>query len=234
LAVLLAGCPQRPDESAWSQVPTADDPVLQIADIDVTAGELDRFVPYIRGVDPALSKAFIRRTVLKDFWLLGAVVRAVASKERVAQARRRAENVATAVAQAGGTVDALRRIGAQYGGEESGDYLSPLNSLAADALEQVFTIAVGQTTGAIHSVWGSAVLGVVDERRRTVLQRKIYTVHFPYLATETTKSEVLTALDALLGAEAWVHPLYRDDLGSLFPILRPDPLRELHRKPKKP
>jgi hypothetical protein len=225
--LLLAACGQ--GDPAPRDPPSPGDVVVQVGGCEVTDAELNRFVAYARRIDPSLAPAHVRRVHLRDYWLTRAAVARLAPREHIAAARDKAERLAEAVAQAGGTLEALRRYGGPYGGKEPDEWFPPLNAFAADVQEAVFETAVGRATGAIHSVLGSFVLGIVaEERRGNAPARRVYTAFFPYLE-DVMRGDVAAAIEALLDEDAWLHPRYRVELAPMFDNLKARPPRPLGR-----
>ncbi len=226
----MASCGEKrgSSTSTGSARPRPDDVVVQVGAFDFTDRELNEFVPYARKWDKTVAPAFARRVSLSDYWLTKRVVASLLPAKQLQSIQARATRLAEAVAQAGGTVDALRHLGKQFGLEEGDTYIQPINKFAIDIARATFETPVGSATGAIHSAAGSTIIGVVDEINRGGFPaRKVISVFFDYSKKKMTRTEIREATNQLRKAPAWIHPYYRKQLASLFDNLQSQPLRPL-------
>lgn len=188
-------------------------------DIRVTEEELNRYLDYYRRWDPSLSAGRIRRTVLMDFILPTRVMLRLVSEEDRDRAIRRAEDLSHSVRQAGGGLETLRRLGKDHGGREEKYPVLPLGDLSPDVAGEVFGTPEGLVTKAIHSIYGSVVIGIVTVERGSLdnqEMRRIYSVFLPYSTRPGLKNEVSSAVSAMKKRVAHIHPRYLEELSPLF------------------
>lgn len=188
-------------------------------EIRVSEEELNRYLDHYRHWDPSLSAARIRRTVLMDFILPMRTVERLVSREERERAVARAEDLSRSVRQAGGSLEAFRRLGKDHGGQEQGFPVLPLGDLSPDVATEVFKTPEGLVTPAVHSIYGSVVIGIVAVEKGSMdnqEMRRIYSVFIPYSDRPGLKNEVSSAVSGLRKRVALIQSRYIDDLSPLF------------------
>jgi len=211
LLVLPACGRSKPDPNAGVAV--------RLGDLTISNDEVERHVEFYRKWDPALAPGRIRRTVMLDEILPRAVIAALVPEDKRREIRAKIDDLAKAVAQAGGSLDALRRLGEPLGGREDSRLVLPLNDLSPDVAEVVFSLPVGVASGAIHSTYGSLVVAVVEEVRTKIdarMARRIYSVFIPYSTERGIKDKVRAGVQVLCNRTAYIRRKYMDDLAPLF------------------
>ncbi|PIE24814.1 MAG: hypothetical protein CSA62_03005 [Planctomycetota bacterium] len=224
LPLLLSACGHEPEKPLPAAPPGPKEVVLRIGDQEITQEQLNRHLPFLRKLDSQAAPAFLRRILLKDHILSKRVALLLAEPAQVADARRRGAALAKAVAEQGGDLQALMRLGKTFDGHESKDFITPRPTLPIDMAEAAWDCPVGRSTKAIETTYGVALIGVIEERERpaplTGTERRLYTVFFPWSQDATFRLKVLRRCDRLLGEFRYVHPAYRDEFATFLPVSR--------------
>lgn len=212
--------------------PGPDDVVLKFAEFSVKDKELNRFIAYCQRMDPSLALAKIRRDTFTGQILPHFVAHSLLDPETVRAQERKAEDLAKAVANRGGDISDLRKLGAPFGGEQPDRYFLPFNHLSLDVAEIAFTLEPGRASAAIHSAQGSLVLAVVEEKdviAGSSPARKLYTVFFPYSEAPDFGKLVREKIKSVLQSTPRIHSLYLDDFAPLFrKTINPLPDKDQH------
>jgi hypothetical protein len=216
---LALGCDEEPQAPKAATPPAPTDVVLRLGDFEITDAELNRYVPFLRQQDAQVAGSFARRVLLSDYVLPFRMARKLADPAKMAEAKSRAEELAEAVEAAGGDVGALMRLGQPFGGFAMDDFVTPLPRFPVDFAQAAWDVPPGRSSAAIETVWGYALVGVLEERSRpaplTGTKRRLYTVFFPFSTDQSFRPEVERSSQSLLEEIRYVHPHYRDEFAAL-------------------
>ncbi|MEZ5988584.1 MAG: hypothetical protein R3F30_05585 [Planctomycetota bacterium] len=203
LVATTGGCGPEPAPAT----PGPDDVVVRVGDLEFTWRELDEDFEFLRRTDPSLAPGYIRWVQLMDDLIPRRLAARLIDPAAVAEGRHKAEDLARTVQEAGGTVEDLRRFGAPLGGAEAPYSLTRVNDLETIAAKSVFSLDIGQASGAIHGAFGSYVLAPTEELHGVAAanrSRKIYVVYFTYAADARTR--VLAEARKYRSMPLEVHP----------------------------